>query len=402
MIILEIIFWTFLFVIFYTFIGYGILLYLLVKIKELFVKPFEVKLPSDENLPFITLFIAAYNEASVIEKKFKNSVALDYPADKLLVLFVTDGCTDATVDILQSLANKRAENLPVVRVENCSQRRGKAAAFDRGMKFAEGDIIVFTDSNTMLNSESLREIVKSFFCPDVGCVAGEKRVEKESGAGEGAVTTEGVYWKYESLLKSLDYRLYSAVGAAGELFAVRKSLYETLPDGTLLDDFILSMKIVEKGYVIAYNSNAYAIEGTSANMKEESKRKRRIAAGGIQSIGMLMPLLNPFKYPLISFQFFSHRVLRWIVAPFLLAAILPINIIIVCNNGGIIYNVLLICQVAIYLLGIIGYILSIKGRKIKILYIIYYFIFMNLNVFAGILYLFRRKSTGMWEKAERA
>lgn len=148
-------------------------------------------------------------------------------------------------------------------------------------------------------------------------------MQAKDGAAAGG---EGIYWKYESTLKALDARLYSAVGAAGELFAVRRELFETMEPDTLLDDFILSLRITMKGYIIAYCTNAYAIESGSADMREEEKRKVRIAAGGLQSIRRLRPLLNPFRYGVLSFQYTSHRVLRWSVTPFLLFALLPLNV----------------------------------------------------------------------------
>ena len=153
-------------------------------------------------------------------------------------------------------------------------------------------------------------LYSAFANPKVGCVAGEKRIavqDKPNAASGG----EGLYWKYESALKRLDYRLYSAVGAAGELFAIRTSLFEQMPPDTLLDDFILSLRIAMRGYKIAYSKEAYALESASLNMREEEKRKVRISAGGLQSVWRLRGLLNIFRYGILSFQYISHRVLRW-------------------------------------------------------------------------------------------
>ena len=175
---------------------------------------------------------------------------------------------------------------------------------------------------------------------------------------------EGIYWKYESTLKALDARLYSAVGAAGELFAVRRELFEAMEPDTLLDDFILSLRITMKGYTIAYCTNAYAIESGSADMREEEKRKVRIAAGGLQSIWRLRPLLNPFRYGTLSFQYTSHRVLRWSITPFLLFALFPLNIAILLLGGSaIFYGVLLAMQVLFTDWDIGGYYLSTKQIK---------------------------------------
>lgn len=394
---LEILFWFALFVVFYTYLGYGILLYILVKLKELFVKPVKRSLPAtDGELPEVTLFITAFNEEEVVDEKMENCLELDYPADKLHIVWVTDGSDDGTNERLQTRWQGKAT------VHFQPIRQGKTAAMTRGMTLVDTPLVVFTDANTMVNREAIREIVLAFQDPKVGCVAGEKRiaVQTKDGAAAGG---EGIYWKYESTLKALDARLYSAVGAAGELFAVRRELFEAMEPDTLLDDFILSLRITMKGYTIAYCTNAYAIESGSADMREEEKRKVRIAAGGLQSIWRLRPLLNPFRYGVLSFQYTSHRVLRWSVTPFLLFALLPLNMAILLSGGStVFYGVLLGMQLLFYGLGYWGYYLSTKQIKNKILFIPYYFLFMNINVLKGIRYLKKKKGNGAWEKAKRA
>lgn len=393
--ILEILFWISLFVVFYTYIGYGIVLYILVKIKECFRKPVRYPMPPDEDLPEVTLFIAAYNEEDVVDKKMGNCLELDYPAEKLQILWVTDGSNDHTNELLAHWAQATVLHQP--------ERQGKTAALNRGMKSVKTPLVIFTDANTHLNRQALRAIVHAFVNPKVGCVAGEKRIavqEKDNAASGG----EGTYWKYESTLKALDSRLYSAVGAAGELFAVRRELFEDMRTDTLLDDFILSLRIAMQGYTIAYCAEAYASESGSADMQEEEKRKVRIAAGGLQSIWRLRPLLNPFRYGWLNFQYVSHRVLRWSITPILLFLLLPLNIaLIFMVNNPLFYVVILALQVLFYLLGLWGYYLSKKHIKSKILFIPYYFLFMNVNVIRGFRYLSKRKgSSGAWEKARRA
>lgn len=264
----------------------------------------------------MTLFITAFNEEEVVDEKMRNCLGLDYPADKLHIVWTTDGSNDST--------NQRLEDWPQATVHFQPLRQGKTAAMTRGMMLVDTPLVVFTDANTMLNREAIREIVRAFEDPKVGCVAGERiAVQEKDGAAAGG---EGIYWKYESTLKALDARLYSAVGAAGELFAVRRELFTVMEPDTLLDDFILSLRIAMQGYKIAYCTQAYAIESGSADMREEQKRKVRIAAGGLQSIWRLRELLNPFRYGVLTFQYVSHRVLRWSLAPVLLFALLPLNI----------------------------------------------------------------------------
>nr|WP_320039765.1 glycosyltransferase family 2 protein [uncultured Bacteroides sp.] len=390
---LEITFWLSLIIVFYTYLGYGIVLYLLVKTKELFSKQKAKTLQTKENLPEVTLFITAFNEEAVVKDKMDNCRALDYSNDKLKIVWVTDGSNDNTNELLKAY--------PEVTVLFQPERQGKTAALNRGMRFISSPIVIFTDANTMINREAIMEIASEFSDSKVGCVAGEKRIaakEKDGAAGGG----EGIYWKYESTIKALDSRLYSAVGAAGELFAIRKELFEEMERDTLLDDFILSLRIAQKGYKIAYCDKAYAIESASASMNEEEKRKVRIAAGGLQSIWRLRSLLNVFRYGTLSFQYISHRVLRWSLTPILLFLMLPLNIILVSEMSTDIYVILLFLQVLFYVLGLWGYYLSTKQIKNKILFIPYYFLFMNVNVFKGFIYLKNKNINGIWEKAKRS
>jgi len=390
---LEITFWLSLIIVFYTYLGYGIVLYLLVKTKELFSIQKTKALPAKENLPEVTLFITAFNEEAVVKDKMDNCRTLDYPNDKLKIVWVTDGSNDNTNELLKAYTEVTVLFQP--------ERQGKTAALNRGMRFISSPIVVFTDANTMINREAIIEIANEFSDSKVGCVAGEKRIaakEKDSAAGGG----EGIYWKYESALKALDSRLYSAVGAAGELFAIRKELFEEMERDTLLDDFILSLRIAQKGYKITYCDKAYAIESASASMNEEEKRKIRIAAGGLQSIWRLRSLLNVFRYGILSFQYISHRVLRWSLTPILLFLMLPLNIILVSEISTDIYVILLFLQVLFYVLGLWGYYLSTKQIKNKILFIPYYFFFMNINVFKGFIYLKNNNINGIWEKAKRS
>lgn len=392
--IYEITFWLCLFIVFYTYVGYGILLYLLVKIKERFIltKP-SFTIPSDA-LPHMTLFITAYNEESVVNEKMQNSLDLDYPVNKLHILWVTDGSNDKTNELLKLWKEAK--------VLYQTERLGKTAAINRGMQYVSTPIVIFTDANTNLNTEALIEIANAFTNPKVGCVAGEKRIivkEKDNAASGG----EGIYWKYESALKSLDSRLYSTVGAAGELFAIRRELFEEMNADTLLDDFTLSLRIAMRGYTIKYCAEAYAMETGSADMHEEEKRKVRIAAGGLQSMWRLRALLNPIKYKWLSFQYLSHRVLRWSITPIALFLLIPLNIILVNNNTKFPYILFLVLQAIFYIMGTCGYIISKKQITSKILFIPYYFLFMNLNVFRGGFYLLRHcNNTGTWEKAQRA
>ena len=255
-----------------------------------------------------------------------------------------------------------------------------------------------------MGKNSIREIVNLFKDPKIGCIAGEKRIiEKnfDTAVGSG----EGIYWKYESILKKLDAELNSVVGAAGELFAIRTELFEEIEPDTLLDDFIISLRIAMKGYKIQYNKEAYAIESASANVNEELKRKIRISAGGIQSIVRLSSLFNIFKYGLLSFQYVSHKVLRWVVVPPALLMLFPLNIIICMLYGNVfnitIYTIIMLGQILFYLLSFVGWILQHQKLKLKIFFIPYYIFIMNLSMFLGFFRYIGGKQSVNWERAKR-
>lgn len=391
MLTLKVLFWICLILVFYTYIGYGILLWLLVSAKRLICgKPVKRELPADDELPEVTLMICAYNEQDIVDIKMENTRQITYP--KLKVVWVTDGSNDQTNDYLSKYHD--------VEVIYSPERRGKTAALNHGLGLVKSELVVMTDANTMLNPESIQEIVRCFLDPKVACVAGEKRVAARH-EGQAAAEGEGLYWKYESTLKRLDGELYSAMGAAGELCAIRRSLYEPMPENALLDDFVMSLRMVDKGYKIAYTSEAYAMEYGSANLEEESKRKRRIAAGGLQSIWWLRSMLNPLHQPVVAFQFISHRVLRWSITPIALLLLIPLNVLLVFLKAGAVYNWIWVLQILFYIAAFLGYLLERKGKKNKFLYIPYYFLFMNLNVFKGMAYLKSHKSSGAWEKAKR-
>ncbi|OAQ40812.1 glycosyl transferase [Pedobacter psychrophilus] len=386
-----ILFWICLFIIFYTFLGYGILLYIIIRIKRLFSKPFIFN--QTTTLPSVALIIAAYNEESIIKEKIEDCLALDYPKEKLRIIFITDGSSDKTPKIV-------AEN-NAVELLHIEERNGKMAAIKRVIPFIQEDIIVFTDANTFLNPKAIKELVKHYENPKVGAVAGEKRILVADSA-DASAAGEGFYWKYESSLKKWDYELYSNVGAAGELFSIRTNLYQPVESDTIIDDHMIAMRIAEKGYIIAYEPNAYALETASADSYEELKRKIRIAAGGIQSIMRLKKSANPFINPILTFQYISHRVLRWAITPWLMMLVLILNFIICYQNPQLhLYQIILLGQILFYIASLMGYILEGKKMKIKIFFIPFYFSLMNYAAMAGAIRYFKGKQSAAWEKSKR-
>jgi poly-beta-1,6-N-acetyl-D-glucosamine synthase len=385
--VMVLLFWLGLFVITYTYIGYGIVIWMLSRFKR--KKQFHA--PARE-LPDVTLLIAAYNEEDFIRQKIEDTLALDYPREKLSLFFVTDGSSDRTGEIVKTY--------PRIRHFHETPRKGKIHAVNRVMRYVKTPIVIFCDANTFLNKDAIKNMVRHYADPMVGGVAGEKRIYKKgednaSGAGE------GLYWKYESFLKRKDSEVYSVVGAAGELFSLRTELYEEPDENMIIEDFYLSLNVAAKGFRFMYEPDAVATETASASVKEEWKRKVRICAGGFQAMARLRHLLNPFRYGILSFQYISHRVLRWTLAPLFLPVIFVSNLLL-SLDGSWFFTLTMTAQALFYTLAFLGFLCRDRKISIKGFFVPYYFCVMNFSVYAGFIRYLRGKQSVVWDKARRA
>jgi cellulose synthase/poly-beta-1,6-N-acetylglucosamine synthase-like glycosyltransferase len=334
--------------------------------------------------------VAAYNEQHIIEEKIKNCLSLTYPENLITYIFITDGTNDNSSAILKKY--------PQITHLHQDERRGKLAAMNRAMLWVKTDIVIFSDANTMLNRESIARIVTHYSNEKVGAVSGEKKI---IASDEGSVSKgEGLYWKYESWIKQLDSRLYTVVGAAGELFSVRRKLYTTLPEDIIIEDFVQSLLICSQGYVVRYEPGAYGVENASISIKDEMERKIRIAAGGFQAMAYLKKLLNFIKFPLLSFQYLSHRVLRWTLSPLALVIMLLASLVLAIA-GSSLFILITIIQVVFYTAAIVGWLMAGNNRDPGMLYLPFYFVFMNFCVFAGFKRFFSGNQAATWKKADR-
>lgn len=340
--------------------------------------------------PTVSFIVAAYNEEDCIEKKALNSLELNYPKEKMEFIFITDGSTDNTHSILLKY--------PSIQVFHSPERKGKSAALNRAASIAKNDILIFSDANTILNKNACVNISRHYYFKETGGVAGEKKVISGPGSKNEVGHGEGLYWKYESLLKKLDSDFYSVVGAAGELFSLRRKLYEPVAENVILDDFIISMKVAEKGYRVIYEPNAYAMELPSFSLKDERKRKIRIAAGGFQAMKMLPGSLNVWKNFKLSFLYISHRVLRWTVSPLGLILALIANLVLFLTSDLAIYKILFAGQLLFYGMALL---IMITGSNFKLFKLSYYFVFMNVSVVVGFYRFLKGKQPATWEKARR-
>lgn len=379
--------------IFYSYFGYALLLFVMVQFKRWFYP--EKNNNNLKEYPIITLVIPAYNEREYIDSKMQNTSGLNYPKDKLNIVWITDGSNDGSAEYL----NKKYVEIYSdwnIKVYHQPERRGKSAAINRVMNFVNTDIVVFCDANTFLNKDSLVNIVRHFEDERVGCVAGEKRVLKDNTlAGDG----ESLYWRYESLVKKLNSDFYTCIGAVGELIAFRKSLFVTLPEDTILDDFVISMQIAHKGYKVVYEPQAYADEYPSVNEKEEMKRKIRIAAGAFQCLFRYPQWMNVFQHPVLSFQYISHKVSRWLIVPFSLPVIFILNVILFFQHPeNIYYFIFLFLQLFFYFIVLIQYFASLSSVIFRIPY---YVLMMNMAMYKGFWNYVTKKQSAVWEKVKR-
>lgn len=341
--------------------------------------------------PSVSFIVAAFNEEGVIEKKILNSLEQNYPAENIEFIFITDGSTDTTPAIVS--------RYPSIRLLHQTQRRGKSAAVNRAVGAAGFDILVFSDANTILNRDAVGNIARHYRDSSVGGVAGEKKIislaDDPGQAGEG----EGMYWKYESLLKKIDSDLYSVVGAAGELFSLRKDLYLPLPENTILDDFVLSLNAARQGFRIVYEPQAFAMELPSFSFEDEQKRKIRIAAGGFQSIVMLRSLFLFWRHPRLSFLYLSHRVLRWTLSPLCLILAFIANLALCFVSQHQLFKISFGLQFIFYGMALIARFTAVHNKLFKIPY---YFTFMNISVIFGFFRFLKGSQSAIWEKAKRA
>lgn len=387
----KIIFWISLAVLFYCYIGYGVLVLIVNTIKELIISKKEKRV--EENYLPVTLIVTAYNEEKILQQKIINSLAIDYPADKLKLLFVTDGSTDKTKTMV--------EEYPQITLLHQPIREGKYAAIKRAMQLVKTPVVIYSDANTILNRDCVKQIVKFYANEKIGGVAGEKKIENHLGESSIGVA-EGLYWQYESFMKKLDADLHTVVGAAGELFSIRTHLFKKFNDEIILDDFIISMQVCLQGFKIAYEPSAFATELPSFSLAEEEKRKVRISAGAYQSIGYLKSCLNVFKYPVLSFQYISRRLLRWIFCPVMLVVAFFTNLVIIYQpSTNNIYQLLMLAQLFLYIAAVLGWLLVKTGKKPGLFTIPFYFVFMNYCLVKGFILFANGRQTVLWEKSLR-
>jgi cellulose synthase/poly-beta-1,6-N-acetylglucosamine synthase-like glycosyltransferase len=377
---MQIVFWVSFGILFYIFFGYPILIWTLSTIVERVAsarKPGEDldnKLRGDDQLPTVTLIIAAYNEAKIIKEKIYNTFEIDYPKNKLQVIVFSDASTDHTDAIVKSFSGRGIE---FFRIEG---RVGKTECQNQVIKHATGDIVIFSDANSMYDPQAIKHLVYHFRDEKIGCVVGELRYVKNG------TSDEGLYWKLEQFLKRGESCIDSCLGANGSIYAIRKNLYVPLP-ADAISDFIEPFKIYEQGYRVVYESDAFCTE-TVGDSSTEFARKQRIITRTLSSLKYITPFLNPLRYRWYSISLWSHKILRW----FAFIAMISCFIATISLIHKPFFALLLVVQVIFYLAPFLG-----NYYSFRVFHIPYYFVMLQYMSLLAIINFFRNKNSIIWQ-----
>lgn len=377
---LEIIFWITLALILYIYVGYlllNIIIGYLLKDKPL---------PANNNMPTLTMVISAYNEEEIIREKLDNCLGLDYPAEKLSIVVISDASDDRTDEIVHNYPDKR------IRLEHIEGRKGKTYGITQVVPQIDTEIIVFSDANAIYKKDALTHLVKHFLSPIVGYVVGNAQYYKEgqSDAGE----QEKAYWDMEIKLKVYESRLGSVVGGDGAIYAIRKKLFLPLAEDDI-NDFVNPLQIVLQGYRGVFEPRAVCYEHTAESYEKEIGRKRRIVNRSWRGLMKNKAVLNPFKTGFHAFQVFSHKYLRWIGGVFLFLLFVQNTLLL---DQGVVYPIFFIAQCLFYVLAIIGTIQVKLNQKLFFpISAIYYFVQVNIASLMGIIDNYNGKKYTTWQ-----
>jgi len=382
---MELILWVCIVCILFSYVIYPVILTIVSRFFG--KKPQSYELLSDEELPNVTVIIAAYNEEKVIKDRVENLLQQDYPLEKLTIFIGSDGSTDNTNNILSSF------NEPQLQAFLFEMNRGKANVLNYLFEKAQDEIVVLSDANTNFESDAIKRLVCHFTDEKVGAVCGELNLYNPNKNDN----KDNVYWKYEQFLKEKEAQLDALLGANGAIYAIRTKLYVPIPKNTIVDDFLIVMNIAKAKYSIIYDKLALANEEIAPSINEESKRRVRIGTGNYQAFSNLLWALNPF-IGWRFFTYFSHKVLRWFTPHFMVITFF-INILLL---GNIAYNALFALQLLAYYSAYWGVKESKKGLKIPIpVAFLAFFVSMNFSLLKGFYQFAFKNVKGTWQRTSR-
>ncbi|MDH3217795.1 MAG: glycosyltransferase family 2 protein [Candidatus Krumholzibacteria bacterium] len=339
-----------------------------------------------EELPTVSFLVAARNEEEILSEKIQNFFDIDYPHDKMELLIGSDASSDNTVEIAKSCRDAR------VRVFDFEERSGKIGVLQKLVPEAQGDIVVLSDTNTFLRRPALRMLIRPFADPRVGAVCGELRLE----APDGTLQSEGAYWRYETILKTLENSFGCVLGANGGNYAVRRSLFPEIAGDTIIEDFVIPLKIRGAGYKTPFEPEALAVERNPVDVTAEFRRRVRIGAGDAQSVSMIYPLLSP-KHGMLAFALWSHKILRWLV-PFALIVAVASNLALVDRPF---FVVTLVLQLLLYVAAGVGWYRQVRGKPPGVVGLPLMFVLLNAALAVGYVQFFTGRHKVSWDRTKR-
>ena len=382
MLTFELLFWTSLAVVVYTYAGYPLLLSTAVRMG------LRRPVVQGRDLPSVTLVISAFNEEEVIDSKLKNSLSIDYPSKRLDILVVSDASDDRTDAIVESYEPSNR-----VRLLRMQQRSGKTDGLNKAVELCSADLLVFSDANAMYEPDAIAMLVRNFADAEVGAVIGESRY---LASKEDAGRSESAYWDYEIALKRLESSLGSVVGGDGAIYAIRRELYRQMPSDAL-SDFVNPCQIVEGGLLCIYEPSAICYEEAAGSFKKEFARKVRIVNRAWRATMSMKSMMNPLRHGFFSIQLLSHKLLRWLVPVFLLFIFMS-SLALSLHHWF--YALALTAQIAFYGVSAAGHALHRrKGSMPRVFYIPFYFCLVNVASARGIIQAYSGKTYTTWSTA---
>ncbi len=371
-------FWVSLFVLLYTYFGYPLL-------SSILSRTLNRGLYKSDATPSVTVLIAAYNEHKHIRQTIENKLSLDYPEELLEIIVVSDGSTDGTDEIVREYEDKK------VRLIRQEPRAGKTSALNLAMGETNGEIIIFSDSNSIYSPDAIRRLVSNFSDYTVGYVTGKMIYTDDAGTpvGDGC----SAYMKYENKLREIETNIGSVVGVDGGVDAVRKRLYVEMR-ADQLPDFILPLKVVEQGYRVVYEPDAMLNESSLTKSGEEYRMRVRVSLRAMNALRDMRHLLNPLKYGLFSWQLMSHKILRYAVFIFLLL-IYAANILLL--EESTFYKITFLLQNLFYIAAGVGFIFEKIKIHTTVFYIPFYFTLLNLASAHAFIRFLKSEKQVTWE-----
>jgi cellulose synthase/poly-beta-1,6-N-acetylglucosamine synthase-like glycosyltransferase len=373
-------FWSALALLFYAYAGFSLLVILVARIRNRRVRQAPIT-------PRLSLIIPVWNEEKAIAERLDNALSLDYPAGALEIIVTSDGSDDKTGTIVAQYETRgvRLLSLP---------RRGKIYALKDAVASATGEVLVFSDANSIYKRDALRMLVRNFADPEVGGVCGNQiylKAKKADATSQG----EGMYWSFDKWLKRMESLTGSIVSAHGAIYAIRRELYQPPASAAVTDDFAISTAVIAQGYRLVFESEAIAYEEHTSSAALEFGRKVRIMTRGLQGVLLRRRLLNPFRYGFYALELFSHKLLRRLV-PFFLLMLLVASLFLCGRN--IFYLGATGFQVLFYLLAAAGYWLRRRRLgRLKFFYIPFFYCLANYAALRAVIRIIRGKKVERWQ-----